>query len=222
MNYNIKPKPQVREQALKYGISFPSDEELVMLILGSGTKTCSVKNLSRLVMQALYSPGRGSVIEKLSRIKGIGESKSLAIAAALELGRRRHEIAHHVIRHPKDVVPFIKNYSMSNKEHFISITLNGAHEIIKINVVSVGTSHKTIACPREIFSEALLENASALIVCHNHPNASCEPSEDDIDTTRSLIDASKIIGIAFLDHIILDRDSYFSFLEHDLLFDTSE
>lgn len=219
MNYNIKPKPHVREQALKYGISFPSDEELVMLILGSGTKKCPVKNLSRLVMQALYSPSRASVIEKLSRIKGIGESRSLAIAAALELGRRRHESAHRVIRHPKDVVPFVKSYSMSNKEHFISITLNGAHEIMRINVVSVGTAHKTIVSPREILSEALLENASALIVCHNHPTNSCEPSDDDIATTRTLLSAADIIGISFLDHIILDRDTYFSFLEHDLLFE---
>ncbi|MBR7064382.1 MAG: hypothetical protein IKI31_04480, partial [Treponema sp.] len=102
--------------------------------------------------------------------------------------------------------------------HFVCVSLNGGHEILQIRVVTVGTINRTLVHPREVFSEALVENAAALIVCHNHPSGSCEPSEEDILATQNLIDASKIIGISLLDHIIINRDSYFSFLEHNLLF----
>ena len=222
MNYQQNAKPDVREQVLKHGFSYPSDEELVMLILGSGTKKSPVRRLARSVVEALYESDDKNIVPDLLAIKGMGTGKSLAVAAALELGRRRNAHLHSVITQPKDVVPFVKNYSVLPKEHFLCITLNGGHEIIKIRVVSVGTINRTIVHPREIFSEALVENAAAMIVCHNHPSGSCAPSREDIETTKTLIEASKIIGITLLDHIILDRDSYFSFLEHDLLFTPAE
>lgn len=218
----LNNKPDVREQVLKHGFNYPSDEELVMLILGTGTRNMPVRKLSHDVVRALYEANTENIVRVLSSVRGMGTSRSLAVAAALELGRRRSVHLHSVIKQPKDVVPFVKNYSVLTKEHFICITLNGGHEILKIRVVSVGTINRTLVHPREIFSEALIENAAAMIVCHNHPSGSCEPSEEDIDTTQTLIAASHIVGITLLDHIILDRDSYFSFLEHNLLFTETE
>jgi DNA repair protein RadC len=218
----LNNKPDVREQVLKHGFNYPSDEELVMLILGTGTRNMPVRKLSHDVVRALYEANTENIVRVLSSVRGMGTSRSLAVAAALELGRRRSVHLHSVIKQPKDVVPFVKNYSELPKEHFICITLNGGHEILKIRVVSVGTINRTLVHPREIFSEALIENAAAMIVCHNHPSGSCEPSEEDIDTTQTLIAASHIVGITLLDHIILDRDSYFSFLEHNLLFTETE
>jgi len=215
-------KPDIREQVLKHGLSYPSDEELVMLILGSGTKAVPIRKLSHNVMQALYNSNTENIMQNLSTVNGIGTRKSLAIAASLELGRRRSIHLHSVVRQPKDVVPFIRNYSVLSKEHFICVTLNGGHEIIQIRVASVGTINRTLVHPREIFSEALMENAAAMIVSHNHPSGTCEPSDEDIETTQTLIAASRIVGISLLDHIILDRDSYFSFLEHNLLFTERE
>jgi DNA repair protein RadC len=215
-------KPDIREQVLKHGLSYPSDEELVMLILGSGTKAVPIRKLSHNVMQALYNSNTENIMQNLSTVNGIGTGKSLAIAASLELGRRRSIHLHSVVRQPKDVVPFIRNYSVLSKEHFICVTLNGGHEIIQIRVASVGTINRTLVHPREIFSEALMENAAAMIVSHNHPSGTCEPSDEDIETTQTLIAASRIVGISLLDHIILDRDSYFSFLEHNLLFTERE
>lgn len=222
MTYSKKEKPDIREQTLRHGISFPSDEELVMMILGSGTQQRSVRELARDVVNALYENSGSDVIGKLCSISGMGVSKSLAIASALELGRRRNGHLHAVIQAPSDVVPFVKNYAMMTKEHFLCITLNGGHEIMQIKVVSVGTLTRTLVHPREIFSEALVQNAAAIIVCHNHPSGNCNPSEEDILTTEGLIVASEIIGISLLDHIIIDRDSYFSFLEHGLLFNHEE
>ncbi len=217
---DITNKPDIREQVLKKGLIYPSDQELVMLILGSGTRRMPVEMLSHRVIKALDSANTETIISQLLKINGIGNGKALAIAAAMELGRRRTNHLQAVIKHPKDLVPFIRHYSIEKKEHFLCATLNGAHEIIQIRLVSVGTVNKTLVHPREIFCEALTEHAAAIIVCHNHPSGNCEPSNEDIETTKILIQASKILGISLLDHIIINKDSYFSFLEHNLLFIT--
>ena len=126
------------------------------------------------------------------------------------------------VHSPVDVIPFVRNYAISNKEHFLAITLNGSYEIIQIHVVSVGTLTRTLIHPREIFMEAILESASAMIVCHNHPSGDCSPSEEDLATTEVLLNASKILGIALLDHIIIACEDYFSFKEHGVLFSKEE
>ena len=111
---------------------------------------------------------------------------------------------------------------MSQKEHFLCISLNGANEILKIKVVSIGTVNHTLAHPREIYSDVIKENAAAVIVSHNHPSGNCEPSKEDIITTKTLKNAADILGISFLDHIIFSQNSYFSFMEHDLLKNNSD
>lgn len=214
----LKEKPCIREKALEYGMDYPLDEELIMLILGSGNKDMSIDVMAKKIVALLDSSNGENVVSNLLKMKGIGKSKALAIAAALELGKRRncHLGAH--ITTPQDVLPFVRNYAISQKEHFLLITLNGGHDIIQIHVVSVGTVNKTLIHPREIFNEAINQKAAALILCHNHPSGRTEPSTDDIETTKNLIQASEIIGIPILDHIIIDKEKYYSFLENDLLF----
>ena len=213
-----KEKLDVREKTLEYGISFPFDEELVMLILGSGTREMPVAQMAHKITEVLNEHADKDVVPYLMALKGVGEGKALAIAAALELGRRRSQHLKVRITCARDILPFVRNYSISNKEHFLSITLNGSFEIIQIHVVSVGTLTRALIHPREIFAEAIQESASALIVCHNHPSGCCEPSEEDLKTTEILLDASKILGISLLDHIIIASEDYFSFKENGVLF----
>lgn len=215
-------KPNVREDALKYGMGYPLDEELLMLILGSGNKNMSVETMAKKIADTLDESDDEEVIKKLLALKGVGTAKALAIAAALELGKRRRNHLGAHIRTPDDIVPYVKHYAMSQKEHFLAITLNGGHDIIKIHVVSVGTVNQTIIHPREVFVDAIKENASAIILCHNHPSGKAIPSDKDIDTTKNLIEVSKIIGITILDHIIIDCESFFSFMENKLLFTEEE
>lgn len=214
----IELKPNIRELTLSRGIEYPSDTELVMMILGSGTKGIPVEELSQKVVNALDGSNREEVISRLLGIKGMGESKSLAIASAIELGRRRNNHKNALLTKPRDVIPFIRSYSMQHKEHFLCVTLNGGHEIMQIRVVTVGTINQTIVHPREIFSEALKENAAAIVVAHNHPSGNCQPSKEDIETTKTLLECAEFLGISLLDHIIFDKTTYFSFLEHDMLF----
>lgn len=215
-------KPNVREDALKYGMGYPLDEELLMLILGSGNKNMSVETMAKKIADTLDASDDEEVIKNLLALKGVGRAKALAIAAALELGKRRRNHLGAHIRTPDDIVPYVKHYAMSQKEHFLAITLNGGHDIIKIHVVSVGTVNQTIIHPREVFVDAIKENASAIILCHNHPSGKAIPSDKDIDTTRNLIEVSRIIGITILDHIIIDCESFFSFMENKLLFTEEE
>jgi len=217
--YNCKKdKPDVREKVLKHGINFTFDVELIMLILGSGNKKMPVTVMAQKIIDILDRSNKDDVVENLLELKGIGQGKALAIVAALELGRRRNNHLKAPIRTASDVVPFVKNYAVSLKEHFLLITLNGGYEIIQIHVISVGTLNRTLIHPREICCESIKENAAAIIVCHNHPSGNCLPSDEDIETTKILLSASEIIGIKLLDHIIIDCESYFSFAEHKLLF----
>lgn len=211
-------KPDIREKSLRFGMAYPCDEELVMLILGSGTKDVPIETMAKKIVNVLDDTDINDYIEALLNIKGVGESKALAIAAALELGRRRSCHLKAPINTPEDLIPFVRNYAVSQKEHFILVTLNGGHEIIQIHCVSVGTLNRTLIHPREVFEQAIKENAAAIIICHNHPSGNSEPSKEDIETTKILQEASIIMGIKLLDHIIIDCESYFSFVEHSLLF----
>ncbi len=177
----------------------------------------SVETMSKKIVEAMDCSNSDDMVENLLKLKGIGQGKALAVAAAIELGKRRtcHLGAH--IKSPGDVIPFVNHYAMNGKEHFLAVTLNGGHNIIQIHVVSIGTTNSAVAHPREVFSEAIRENASAIILCHNHPSGQVEPSEEDIECTKKLLEASEIIGIPVLDHIIIDCNSYFSFLENGLL-----
>lgn len=209
--------PEIRELTLANGIAYPSDEELVMLILGKGTKDNPIEQLSEKVIQAINASNEDNLVENLTAIDGMGSSRALAVSAAIELGRRRKGFLHSIIRKPKDVVPYIKHYSLMKSEHFITITTNGAHEIIGSKVISIGTVSRALIHPREVFADAVSQHASGIICCHNHPCNQCYPSNADIESTKQLYKASSILGISFLDHIIITRDGYFSFLEHGML-----
>ena len=213
-----KEKPDIREKTLKYGLAYPVDEELVMMILGSGTKDMPVDVMAKKIVETLNRSNQGEVVANLLGLKGVGQGKALAVAAALELGKRRfcHLGAH--IKTPGDIVPFVRHYAMCQQEHFLTITLNGGHDIIQIHVVSVGTVNRTLIHPRDVFGVAVRENAAAVILCHNHPSGRSNPSQEDIETTENLLEASAVLGIPVLDHVIIDCEHYFSFLEHGLLF----
>ena len=213
-----KEKPDIRELTLKNGLSYPSDEELLMLILNKGTRKTPVEKLASLVLEVVNANNTEHLVEQLKKIDGIGEARALSVAASIELGRRRNRYLKAVINSPKDIIPYIQHYAIESKEHFICASLNGSREIMHIRVVSVGTISKTLVHPREIFAEPVAEHASAIICCHNHPFGPCLPSAADKESTKILQEASRILGITLLDHIIINKDTYFSFLEHGILF----
>jgi DNA repair protein RadC len=211
-------RPDIRERTLQNGVAAAEDQELLMLLLGSGIKGHPVDSLARRVLEAIAGNNPENRLSELLKIEGIGTTKALIIAAALELGRRFNGHLSMPIKNPKDLIPLVQHYTMQSQEHFLSISLNGAHEILQISVAGVGIINRTMIQPREIFVAAVKERACAIILCHNHPSNSCEPSQEDIETTKRLLKAAEIIGIKILDHIIVTKTNYFSFREHKLLF----
>lgn len=207
----------IRRLTLKNGMSYPNDKELIMLILGSGTKNMPIEYMSEKILKALCSTNPDDWVEKLCEIEGVGKSKALAVAAALELGRRHNRNPQAVVNKPVDILPFIKHYAMQSAEHFVCVTVNGAKEILSIRVLCIGTGNMAVLKPCEIFCEAIKEHASGIVLCHNHPGGNPSPSDADIQTTDELFNASALLGITLLDHIIITKNSYFSFLEHAML-----
>ncbi|AEE16892.1 RadC family protein [Treponema brennaborense] len=210
-------KPDIREKVLKNGLTFPTDEELIMLLLGSGIQGMPVKQMAKKVLGTVSESHAETLIQSLLSITGIGPSKALLVGAAIEFGRRQNAATGKKIQTPADLVPFLQHYSMQTKEHFVCVTLNGAYEIIKIRSVSVGTINRTVVHPREVFTDAVKDMAAAVILCHNHPSGSEAPSETDIETTEKLMIAAEYIGIKILDHIIVTQKTYYSFKEHNLI-----
>ncbi len=206
------PKP--RERILSAGAGTLSDRELLAVVLGSGSASCDVFTLAGRVLSVLDRDNYASTPETLMRIGGMGPAKATQLAAALELGRRVMAPRSYRIREPGDAVPLLQHYADRPQEHFITVTLNGAHEVERIRVVSIGLVNRTLVHPREVFAGALTDRATAIICAHNHPSGNVHPSDDDQLVTRSLRDAGEIVGIRLLDHIIFSPTGYYSFLDH--------
>lgn len=111
----------------------------------------------------------------------------------------------------------LKRYARGKQEQFIAMTLNGAHEVITVSIVSIGLLNRTIVHPREVFHRAIKDSAAAVIVAHNHPSGQLEPSDEDRSMTRRLMEAGEIIGIPILDHIVFTRNGYVSFKDLGLI-----
>ena len=119
------------------------------------------------------------------------------------------------ISSPSDVYPLLSKYHRKKQEYFLVLTLDGAHNVIRITIATIGILNRTIIHPREIFIPAIKDNACSIIIAHNHPSGNIEPSRDDREVTERLCKAGQLLGIEVLDHVIISKKGYFSFLEAD-------
>ncbi|MDC7125571.1 MAG: DNA repair protein RadC [Spirochaetales bacterium] len=216
---SITPKQErPRELLFEHGPEYLSDQQLIAIIIGSGTKGNNVMRLSKKVLNVyLKNPIEVLRPEVFCEIDGMGQAKAAQLSAAMEFARRRITTNTKKLTSPADVVPILFSYTTCKKEHFICISLNGAHEVIAVRVVSIGTLNKTLVHPREVFSAPLTDSAAGIICAHNHPSGTTEPSHDDIRLTERIQKAGEILGIRLLDHLIISVSGYYSFLENGLL-----
>jgi DNA repair protein RadC len=206
-----------REKLQVKGPEALSDLELMAILLGSGTKESDVLTVAGRILEMLDGRNEKLSLEELQKIEGVGPAKASLIAAALEFARRRIRPEGLRISFPPDMLPLVRHFADRRQEHFICVSLNGANEVIATRVVSVGLVNKTQVHPREVFADPITDRASAVIVAHNHPSGSLEPSKEDIDITGQLKSAGEILGIRLLDHIVFNQKGYYSFLESGLL-----
>jgi DNA repair protein RadC len=216
MSKNIKNLPEKERPREKLQLKGPealSDIELIAILLGSGTKGHDVMKVAGRILKTLDGNPKQVSIEELQKIEGVGLAKATLIAASLEFARRRIRPEGLKITTPADVLPLIQHYADRKQEHFICISINGANEVIKSRVVSVGLVNKTQVHPREVFADPITDRASAIIVAHNHPAGTLSPSTEDKEITEQLKASGEVLGIRLLDHIIFNRKGYYSFLE---------
>ncbi len=214
---SIKEMPsqdRPRERLMAAGPLGVSDLELLCLVIGSGNKNRPVQDIAQDILYLMNKKGTtGISLEDISTIPGVGKANASRICAALEIGRRFSFFKPRSCKDPKAIFDLVRHYGDRQQEHFIIVMLNGAHELMGVNVVTVGLVNRTIVHPREIFSEPIKLRATAIILAHNHPSGNLEPSPDDIETTLRIRKAGLILGIEVLDHIIFSTDAYLSMAE---------
>ena len=226
-NLSIKswsPEDRPREKLILKGKSALSDAELIAILLGSGSSKMSAVDLAKKVLQPasnnLHELARLTV-KDLIKIKGIGEAKALTIVAALELGRRRKDLEgteKAKITGSKDVYDLIKSDLLDiPHEEFWILLLNRANRVIKKVQISQGGVAGTVADPKIIFKLALDDLASGIILAHNHPSGNLTASQADLDLTKKLKEAGKLLDIQVLDHLIVAGQKYFSFADEGLM-----
>ena len=213
----IPKRDRPREKLLAKGAAALSDQELLAVLLGKGTARMDVMTLAGKLTRVVDEKGLDVGADDLTQFEGMGEAKAALLLAAIEFARRRIKPAGVKIKASADVLPLIRHYADRRQEHFICITTNGANEVLQVRVISIGLVDRSHVHSREVFAEAIVDRASAIIVAHNHPAGPLEPSSADIEATRQLKAAGDLIGIHLLDHIIFNQSGYFSFLESGAL-----
>lgn len=206
-----------REKLLAKGARALSDQELLAVLLGKGTQDTDVMTLAGQIARVMDEKGLDVRSEDLTQLDGVGEAKAALLLAAIEFARRRIKPEGVKIETPADILPLVRHYADRKQEHFLSVTINGANEVLNVRVVSIGLIDRSPMHPREVFADAVADRASGIVVAHNHPAGSLEPSAADSEVTRQLKGAGEFVGIELLDHIIFNRTGYFSFLEEGKL-----
>jgi len=218
-----------RERVCRLGPEALSTAELLAVALRTGSGGVTALGLAQQLLslgRETAGPGRelgylmGAPVEEICGVRGMGAAKTAQVKAALELGRRAAAEAglpRAAIRCPSDVGDLlVKEMKHLDKEQFRTVLLNTKNQVVGIEVISVGSLNESIVHPREIFKPAVRKSAAAVILAHNHPSGDPNPSAEDVEVTRRLIEAGGILGIEVLDHVVIGDDRFFSLREAGL------
>lgn len=221
---HIKDMPfssRPREKLEVFGRSHLSDQELLAILLGSGSVKNDVLRLSQKLLQEFPLAKLGNIkAEQLIKFPGIGKAKASKVLAALEIGERIYAptMLHKVlVRSTEDAVEQLKEYAQKKQEYLVALYLNARHELLLKEVIGIGSLNSMVITPKEIFSPAMQLPCSSLIVAHNHPSGDPNPSDDDIKFTFRVHEAGEVLGIPLVDHLVIAKSSYFSFRENKIV-----
>jgi DNA repair protein RadC len=209
---NLPKHRQPREKLIEKGAENLRDSELMAILLRTGTKGKNVMKVSAEILQKFPTKNLLALnFKDLAKIKGIGSGKACLLLAAFELTKRALEVEDNnlpTIISAKDAVAQLQELRNVKKEHFVVLYLNARNQLIHKETISIGTLNASLIHPREVFKSAVDCLAASVILAHNHPSGSAEPSEDDAEVTRRLKEAGEILGIEVLDHVIVTKNSF--------------
>ena len=220
--WSVQDRP--REKYAKNGALALSDAELIAILLRTGNSDDSAVELAKkLLLQAGNSLNKLSekTLHELSNIKGIGQAKAISLLSAFELGKRirAEEVEECLqIRNSTDVVNLMQDkIACLDHEEFWAIYMNQANRILNTVQISKGGISSTPVDTRIVLQQAVLSKATQLILCHNHPSGNVNPSRSDIQLTERIHKAAKLMDLNLVDHIIVHKQQYFSFVENGRL-----
>ena len=218
----IKDLPKIerpREKMERYGAEKLTNSELLAILLRSGSKGVNVVELSKRILAKFSGNGLAKAsIEELKNTFGLGKAKACEIMACFELGKRLlQDKKSCIILSPKEVWEELKDIRDNKKEHFVVFFLDSRNQEIKREIISVGSLNANLVHPREVFEPAIRYLASHIIIAHNHPSGDTEPSQEDLEITKRLAEAGKILDIEIIDHVIVAKDKFLSFKEQKLI-----
>ena len=218
---DIEKIDRPRERLINNGVESLSNEELLAIILKTGTHEVSAKELANIIIKELDGIKNLNNInyEKLKTIKGIGIAKACEILASIELGKRINReilnINNVLLNKTSKVYDYYKDIiGDKQQEYFYCVYLDNKKRVIKDKLLFIGTLNYSVVHPREVFKNAYLLSASSIICVHNHPTSNTLPSKPDLDLTKQLIEAGNLLGIKVIDHVIIGKNNYYSFLEN--------
>ncbi len=225
MVVKIKELPELErpyERLEYYGVETLSNEELLAILLKFGYKNMSSKELASKIFSELSSLAdlKDITYEKLISIKGVGRSKACTILASMELSKRIEDVSSEIKNQKLTSSVMVYQYyklklASKKQEHFYVVYLDNSKRVIRDKLLFIGTSNYSIVHPREIFKEAYLLSAAAIVCVHNHPTGNVFPSKEDLELTKKLEDIGTLLDIKVLDHIIVGKKNYYSFLENN-------
>ena len=226
-SFTVRDLPKAerpRERLLRLGPDALSSQEILAVILGRGTAGKSVMNIVQELLSKFGNLKRiaEASIEELCEIDGIGPAKACQIKAAFEFGKRidgcPEDEKKIEIKTTQDIIKVVRNkLKDKKKEYFLLLALNSRNQLIRTIDISMGSLDATVVHPREVFKEAIAALAASVICVHNHPSGNLEPSDDDLNLTKRLVQAGNLLGIEVLDHIIIGSQGYFSLKSRNLL-----
>lgn len=202
-----------REKLETKGPAALSDYELLMAIIGSGNAQADVTKISRDVRKLVRDKGSELTYEDLLTVKSLGPAKAAQLMAGFELWRRQFEVSERpIIDSPEKAVEQLADIRDKKQEYFVCLTLDGANRLIARRIITIGTLTASLVHPREVFAEAITDRAASIIVAHNHPSGSLNPSTADLEVTQRLKEAATLLDIQLVDHIIV-TDADFTSIE---------
>ena len=217
---SIPQEEKPRERLEKYGVENLSNEELLAIILKTGSKKQNVKELANNILCTYKSIKnlKDLRINNLIKIDGIGRVKAIELLASLELGRRVYEEVDYndlvSLTNPKTIINYFnKLFTDVKQEYFYVVYLDSKNKFIDKKLIYKGILNKSLVHPRDIFKEAYLLSACNFICIHNHPSGDATPSIEDVEVTRKIKEIGILHGINLLDHIIVGNNNYYSFYE---------
>lgn len=203
-----------RERLKRLGVGALKTQELIAIILRTGTRGENVLNLAERLLRDYGGLGglARAPYKELTRVKGVGDTKAIELQAAFELGRRLSTAAPDdkpIVKSPADAANLLSDMGVMEQEVMRTLLLDTKNRVLAIKTVYTGSVNTTVIRVAELFKEAIRQNCAAIIVAHNHPSGDPSPSPEDVAVTRELVQAGKLLDIAVLDHLVISAGQKF-------------